>query len=180
MLRSLSNLSSADMKRVALPLMDALFAPNSVPFKESEDKRFTPPKGFRAYQSLQQGDCFFSSVSKMAYGNDQGKEIIRLGTGLYGYIHTESYVEQFVAKGINAHQFLMEASRDDVIGGLQNMTDERELIRQVLLAEAQLTLRPSSYAGFLQVLFAPNYSKEPSSNFRSARHQPLRIYTQPV
>ncbi|XP_033730210.1 uncharacterized protein LOC117319527 [Pecten maximus] len=158
-MRALADMPNEDLRKVTKTVLEAILPPenNYGPSSGVEDNRFTPPKGFRAFRSLEQGDCFFSSLSQAVYGSDSAKDQIRLGIGLFGFVYVNDFVEKFIAEGVDSYQFLMEVARDSVVSSLAQISDQRELLKQVLLAEAQQTLKPSSYSGFLQVLFSAGY-----------------------
>lgn len=56
-----------------------------------------------------------------------------------------------MAEGIDnlgaAKLLMLEVARQDIVDGLERITDFKVLVHQVLVQEAQNTLRPSSYSG---------------------------------
>ncbi|XP_078583864.1 uncharacterized protein LOC144866377 [Branchiostoma floridae x Branchiostoma japonicum] len=118
------------------------------------------PANHAAIEIVGDGNCLFNAVSTLLTGSDDHAAVLRLGATIYGAIHAEHIVDQYISAGVDnvgAAEMLMGTVSTDAVVASCTATDTRGILRHTIQEEARSTAKLGAFSGILQLSFLSGF-----------------------
>ncbi|CAH1271683.1 Hypp4703 [Branchiostoma lanceolatum] len=118
------------------------------------------PANHVAIEVTGNGDCLFNAVSALLTGSEDQAQALRLGSAVYGALHAEHIIAQYIADGIDnvgaAQMLLHSVSTPNTVAACTGTTVQ-EILRHTIQAEVWATARLGTFSGLLQLSFLAGF-----------------------